>query len=131
MRRRTPASRSGSRNEPGESLARLARTPRPPYYAAITTVELSSGYDAAEHVRLGTELYAHAREIGGFLGLELFFEGNASVAISYWRSREAIARWRGHSLHLRAKGIAKSSWFGPCITRICRIDDDYGFNGVV
>ena len=110
------------------TLARLARTPRPPYFAAITTAELSAAYDRQGHFELGATLHADAHEIGGFLGLEVFFDGNASVAISYWESLEAIERWRTHARHLRAKGLAKSAWFGPCITRIARIDDDYGFN---
>ncbi len=106
-------------------LAHVASTPRPPYYAVITTAELSTRYDGDAHVRLGTELYAQAHEIGGFLGLEAFFEGSTSVAISYWASLEAIERWRNHALHLRAKGLGKSAWFGPCITRVARVDDDY------
>lgn len=110
------------------TLARVARTPTPPYYAVTTVAELGSDYDAEAHVRLGRELYAHASSLGGFLGLEAFFDGGASIAVSYWESLEAIERWRNDPRHGAAKQIAKARWFGPTITRIARVDHDYGFN---
>jgi heme-degrading monooxygenase HmoA len=110
------------------SAARVARTPRPPYYAVTTTTELLPAYDKAAHVGLATELYGHAQKIGGFYGLEAFFENGASIAVSYWDSLEAIERWRTHPVHGRAKSIAKSKWFGRTITRIARVEADYGFN---
>jgi heme-degrading monooxygenase HmoA len=109
-------------------LARVSRTPAPPYYAVTTTAELSPAFDRAEHMRLGAELYVHAREIGGFLGLEAFYEGNASIAVSYWTDLEAIGRWRRHPAHERAKALAKGGWFGPTITRIARVEAAYGFH---
>ena len=110
------------------TLARVARTPRPPYYAVTTVAELGPGYDAAAHRRLGQQLYAHASALGGFLGLEAFFDGDASIAVSYWESLEAIQRWRSDPRHGAAKATAKAHWFGPTITRIARVDEDYGFN---
>jgi heme-degrading monooxygenase HmoA len=74
------------------------------------------------------ELYQHAREIGGFLGLEVFFEGGASIAVSFWENQESIERWRRHPFHGRAKAKARESWFGATITRIARVESDYGFN---
>jgi heme-degrading monooxygenase HmoA len=109
------------------SLARVARTPRPPYYAVTTTTELAPGYDAAAHLETGARLYREAHGIGGFLGLEVFFSDGASIAVSYWRDLEAVARWREHPLHRRAKAVAKAEWFGATITRIARVEDDYGF----
>lgn len=110
------------------SLARVCRTPPPPYYAVTTTTELGPGYDGDEHRRLGAELYLHAREAGGFLGLEAFFDGEASIAVSYWESLEAIERWRKDPRHGAAKQQAKTKWFGPTITRIARVEADYGFS---
>lgn len=115
-------------SKPAATLARVARTPRPPYYAVTTTAELKPEYDKAEHIRLGAELYGHARDVGGFLGLEAFFDGNASIAVSYWTDLDAIERWRKHPVHGRAKATAKASWFGATITRIARVEHDYGFN---
>lgn len=110
------------------SLARVARTPRPPYYAVTTTTELGPQFDADAYFKLGAQLYAQAHEIGGFLGLEAFFQDGASIAVSYWESLEAIERWRAHQQHMRAKHLAKTAWFGPTITRIARVEADYGFH---
>ena len=110
------------------SLNRIAATPRPPYYAAITTTQLASEFDPQAYRELGIRLIEIAKTVDGFLGLEVFFDGAASVALSYWKSLEAIEAWRRHPLHVVAKDRAKSSWFGPGITRIARIERDYGFN---
>ena len=108
--------------------ARVVRTPRPPYYAVTTTTELGSAYDGEAHRRLGRQLYQRASTLGGFLGLEAFFDDGASIAVSYWDSLEAIERWRNDPPHGAAKHLAKAQWFGATITRIARVEADYGFN---
>jgi heme-degrading monooxygenase HmoA len=110
------------------TLARVARTPRPPYYAVTTTAELAAGYDPARHLGLGAKLHALASAMDGFLGLEVFFDGAASIAVSYWVDLAAVERWRAHPLHRDAKAIARAEWFGATITRIARVEDDYGFH---
>lgn len=110
------------------SLARVARTPPPPYYAVTTTTELGPGFEAEAYMALGRELHGRAHEIGGFLGLEAFFEDGASIAVSYWESLEAIERWRNDPRHGAAKHAAKTRWFGATMTRIARVEADYGFN---
>lgn len=110
------------------TLAALARTPAPPYYSVTTTTEFAAGFDRQAYFRVGARLYESARGMEGFLGLEAFFDGDASVAISYWDSLEAIERWRRDAGHEAAKDMAKRSWFGPTLTRIARVDADYGFH---
>lgn len=110
------------------SLARVARTPPPPYYAVTTTTELGPGHDPEAYVAMATKLYAQALGLGGFLGLEAFFDGGASIAVSYWDSLEAIERWRQHAGHGAAKHRAKTEWFGATITRVARVEAEYGFN---
>ncbi|WP_340643651.1 antibiotic biosynthesis monooxygenase [Phenylobacterium sp.] len=109
-------------------MNRVAATPKPPYFAVTTTTQLSSAFDESAYFNLGARLYGKAHEIPGFLGLEAFFEGGASIAVSYWESLDAIERWRNHPLHGQAKSLAKSAWFGPTMTRIARVEADYGFN---
>ncbi|MDO8289356.1 MAG: antibiotic biosynthesis monooxygenase [Parvibaculum sp.] len=107
---------------------RVARTPKPPYYSVTTSAELDPSFDDAAHYALGLALYAHAMEIGGFLGLEACNENGGSIAVSYWESLEAIECWRQHPEHMKAKARGKSGWFGATITRIARVEADYGFN---
>ena len=109
-------------------MARVVRTPTPPYYAVTTTTELGPNYDGDAHRTLAMRLYARASALGGFLGLEAFFDGDASIAVSYWESLEAIERWRNDAPHGAAKRVAKAEWFGATITRIARVEADYGFN---
>jgi heme-degrading monooxygenase HmoA len=113
---------------PAPTLARVARTPTPPYYAVTTTTELRPEFDTVEHLRLGAELYRCAQGMQGFLGLEVFFQHGASIAVSYWSDTAAIDRWRAHPLHGAAKSRARADWFGATITRIARVEADYGFN---
>jgi len=110
------------------TLARVARTPPPPYYAVTTVTELGPAFDAEAYMKLGVELYPRASEDDGFLGLEAFFDGGASIAVSYWRDLEAVERWRRDPRHEAAKARAKSEWFGATITRVSRVEADYGFN---
>lgn len=120
--------RKSARMSTQSPLARVARTPAPPYYAVTTTTELTEAFDRAEYMRIGAELYAQAREIGSFLGLEAFYDGASSIAVSYWADLDAVERWRRHPAHAVAKAHAKGGWFGPTITRIARVESAYGFN---
>jgi len=106
----------------------IARTPEPPYYSVTTTTELRPEFDQDAHMKWGTELYVKARKIDGFLGLEATYFGNLSIAVSYWASLGAIEAWRQHPAHSTAKARARADWFGPTITRIARVERDYGFN---
>ncbi len=109
-------------------MARVLRTPEPPYYSVATTTEFKEAYNKQEHIQFSIELYKHAKEIDGFLGMEAFFDGNASTAVSYWKDLQSIEIWRKHPQHNIAKAKARKEWFGPTITRIALIERDYGFN---
>ncbi len=107
---------------------RIAKTPRPPYYVVTTTTHLGPGYEQQVHLSWGKQLHEIASQMDGFLGLEVFFDGDFSCASSYWRDLSAIEAWRNHPSHKAAKNKAKADWFGPTITRISRVERDYGFD---
>lgn len=109
-------------------MARVLRTPEPPYYSVATTTEFKDAYDKQKHIQYSIALYKHAKEIEGFLGMEAFFEGNASTAVSYWKDLQSIEIWSRHPEHNKAKTIARNKWFDATITRIALIEKDYGFN---
>ncbi len=75
-------------------VSKLARTPPPPYYSVSTTTELSATYDRQQHTNVGVFLFQQAHELDGFLGLEVFFEEEAAIAVSYWQDMESVDRWR-------------------------------------
>lgn len=78
------------------------------------------GYGGTAHC-----LAEAARGIDGFLGLEGGVTGRFVLAVSYWRSLEAIQAWRKQAAHLHEKEIARTRWFDRCLTRIARVERVY------
>ncbi len=106
-----------------------AKTPQPPYYSVTTTATFNETHDANLHATMGLELYGEAINIDGFLGWEVGIEADFGIAISYWKSLEAIEIWRHHQKHKSAKLLGKK-WFAQCMTRIACVERDYGFKPV-
>jgi heme-degrading monooxygenase HmoA len=104
-------------------MFRIAQTPEPPYYAVIAPALLGEDVDGYPDMALG--LMEAARDVDGFLGIEACIQGRFSLAVSYWRSLEAIDAWRHHSKHLVAKGLARKKWFESYVTRIARVERVY------
>jgi heme-degrading monooxygenase HmoA len=101
----------------------VADTPEPPYYAVIAPAELSDDVEGYPETALA--LMQAAREIDGFLGIETCIRGRFSLAVSYWRSLEAIHAWRRHAEHLVAKDQARRRWFAKYVTRIAKVERAY------
>lgn len=101
----------------------IAETPQPPYYAVIAPATLSG--DVKGYPQLAMHLMETAKGIDGFLGLETCYQGSFVMAVSYWRSLEAIEAWRQHPGHQQAKGQAKSKWFERYVTRIAKVERAY------
>lgn len=59
----------------------------------------------------------------GFLGWDSARESPSGIFISYWSDREAIDRWRHHSLHLEAKAEGRLSWYDFYRSLVCRIEE--------
>lgn len=104
-------------------MSQIARTPEPPYYAVIAPAVL--GADVAGYPETAARLLELAEGIDGFLGIETCFQPGFALAISYWRSLEAIDRWRQHAQHLRAKELGKTRWFDRYATRIAKVERAY------
>ena len=104
-------------------MLQIARTPAPPYYAVIAPAVLST--DVSGYPEMALRLMEVAREVDGFLGIESCFQGRFTLAVSYWRSLEAIDAWRAHARHRVAKDMGKTKWFDAYFTRIARVERDY------
>jgi heme-degrading monooxygenase HmoA len=104
-------------------MLQIARTPEPPYYAVIAPAVLSA--DVSGYPEMALRLMEVAREVDGFLGIESCFHGRFTLAVSYWRSLEAIEAWRTHARHRVAKEMGKTRWFEAYFTRIARVERDY------
>jgi heme-degrading monooxygenase HmoA len=104
-------------------MSKIVETPAPPYYAVIAPAVLRP--DVKGYPELALHLVELARDIDGFLGIESAFQGNFALAISYWRSLEAIDAWRRHAQHVRAKELGMTRWFESYTTRIAKVERKY------
>jgi heme-degrading monooxygenase HmoA len=103
----------------------IADMPEPPYWAVIAPAVLDPAADLREYAETARRLVELAREVDGFLGLETCFQGDFAMAVSYWRSLEAIDAWRRHARHLDAKALGRTRWFASYATRIARVERAY------
>ena len=104
-------------------MFQIAQTPEPPYYAVIAPAVLRT--DTQGYPEMALRLMELAHEVDGFLGIETCLTRNFSLAVSYWRSLEAIDAWRRHTQHVCAKDLGKQRWFAAYTTRIARVERVY------
>jgi heme-degrading monooxygenase HmoA len=108
------------------SNTQIAATPQPPYYAVIFTslrTEGDRGYG-----EMAGRMMALASEHEGFLGAEGVREADGfGVTVCYWKTLEGIKRWKENAEHLMAQQAGREHWYLQYKTRICKVEDDYGF----
>ncbi len=94
--------------------------PERDYYAVIFSSEKSGDLEGYQEMdELTMEL---AWQQNGFLGYESCSNGNKSVFISYWESREAVDDWRKNMVHIQAKSNAKQ-WYKRYLSQICKVEN--------
>ncbi|WP_342428826.1 antibiotic biosynthesis monooxygenase [Paenibacillus sp. FSL L8-0158] len=104
----------------------IAKTPRPPYYAAIFTSERTEG-DGGYGV-MGDKMVELAAEQPGFLGVESVRDHNGvGITVSYWESLDAIKNWKHNELHKVAQEKGKSKWYKTFGLRVSKVERDYFF----
>ncbi|ADM69905.1 antibiotic biosynthesis monooxygenase family protein [Paenibacillus sp. SEL3] len=104
----------------------IAKTPRPPYYAAIFTSERTEG-DGGYGV-MGDKMVELAAEQPGFLGVESVRDHNGvGITVSYWESLDAIKNWKHNELHKVAQEKGKSEWYKTFGLRVSKVERDYFF----
>ncbi|MDY8024387.1 antibiotic biosynthesis monooxygenase [Paenibacillus polymyxa] len=104
----------------------IAKTPRPPYYAAIFTSERTEG-DGGYGV-MGDKMVELAAQQPGFLGVESVRDHNGvGITVSYWDSLDAIKNWKHNELHKVAQEKGKSEWYKTFGLRVSKVERDYFF----
>lgn len=104
----------------------IAKTPRPPYYAAIFTSERTEG-DGGYGV-MGDKMVELAAEQPGFLGVESVRDHNGvGITVSYWESLDAVKNWKHNELHKVAQEKGKSEWYKTFGLRVSKVERDYFF----
>jgi len=99
----------------------IANTPTPPYYAVIFTTERS--YDGTDYYEMTARMIELASEQSDFLGVETA----PGITISYWRNKEAIAKWKNNPEHTLARNLGREKWYDAYKTRIVYVESDYQF----
>jgi heme-degrading monooxygenase HmoA len=105
---------------------RFARTPRPPYYAAIFTSQRRNTDE--EGYRLATRrMMELAGEVPGYLGAETVREADGfGLTISYWDSEQAILEWKSQAEHAEIRERGRWLWYEHFEVRIARVERAYG-----
>ena len=107
-------------------MSSIAKTPQPPYYAAIFTSERTEG-DGGYGV-MGDKMVELAAEQPGFLGVESVRDHNGvGITVSYWESLDAIKNWKHNELHKVAQEKGKSEWYKTFGLRVSKVERDYFF----
>ena len=98
-----------------------------PYYAVIFTNTRTDGDHG--YAQMAEQMERLAKEQPGYLGFESARSG-LGIAISYWKSLEAIARWKAQVDHMEAQHKGKSLWYSWYKVRICRVEREYEFSAL-
>ena len=103
----------------------IARTPAPPYYAAIFSSERTAGDHGYEQV--AERMLELAAQQPGFLGVESVRDADGfGLTVAYWTDEEAIAQWKAQAEHQRAQQAGKSKWYADFSVRVAKVERAYG-----
>jgi len=105
----------------------FAKTPEPPYWAVIFTSKRAGDEGYAE-------VSARMEELGaqqpGFLGIESVHAADGSgITVSYWHDLESIRAWKANEEHRTAQQRGRAEWYARYVTRVCRVEREYSFEG--
>ena len=102
----------------------IANTPEAPYYAVIFSTLRTSNDDGYMETAERMEELAKLQE--GFLGIESA-RNELGITVSYWKSLDAILKWRNNAEHTLAREKGKELWYKTYQLRICKVERNYGF----
>ena len=63
----------------------------------------------------------------GFLGVDSA-RNEVGITVSYWKSLDAIAKWKQHTDHRIAQQKGRSDWYQWYHVRICKVEREYDFS---
>ena len=102
----------------------IANTPKPPYYAVIFTSVMTEA--TINYQNMSDKMVELAKQQDGFLGIESA-RNEIGITVSYWKSLEAIKKWKLNVDHTEAREKGRSTWYKQFKVRICKVERDYGF----
>ena len=68
-----------------------------------------------------------ASQMSGFLGVESVRSPDGlGITVSYWKSEDAIERWKAHTQHQVAQSAGKKVWYSEYVVRVAKVERAYG-----
>ena len=104
-------------------MTAIAKTPSPPYYAAIFTSLRSTGDNG--YGAMSAKMLELVSTQPGFLGVESARE-DIGITISYWADIESIKNWKANLEHQTAQRLGHDRWYESFKIRIAKVERDYG-----
>jgi heme-degrading monooxygenase HmoA len=92
-------------------------------YAVIFTAEI--GELDAQYTEMAELLRKRAIEVYGCIEFRALTEGKQEIAISYWRTLEDIAAWRGDAMHKKAQQLGAERWYADYKVEVLRVQHAY------
>ena len=96
-----------------------------PYYAVIFTSKRNkniNGYsEMAEHMEDLAKLQS------GYLGIDSCY-AELGITVSYWKTLEAIKKWKDNFEHQIAQNKGKSEWYRWYNVKVCKVEREYEFD---
>jgi len=102
----------------------IASTPKPPYYAVIFSTIRTNVDEGYTETAIRMEVLA--KQQAGYLGIESA-RSEIGITVSYWKSLDAIMKWRNNVEHTIAREKGKVLWYTKYQLRICKVERDYGY----
>ncbi|MCR2805835.1 antibiotic biosynthesis monooxygenase family protein [Paenibacillus soyae] len=100
-----------------------------PYYAVIFYSKRTDGDNG--YGSMADRMEELARRQPGFLGVESVRDASGEgITVSYWESLDAISSWKRDEAHQAAQHKGKQEWYKQYKVRICRVEREYGFDGL-
>ncbi len=89
-------------------------------YAVIFTSTRTRDDDGVS--AMGAKIVELASKQPGYIGIEsVRDERGHGITISYWKSLEAIKKWRENIEHSYARDMGKTKWYGSYALRVSKI----------
>ena len=95
-----------------------------PYYAVIFSTILTE--DIEGYQEMAKKMDELAKQQEGYLGIESA-RSEIGITVSYWKSLEAISKWKNNVEHTYARELGRQKWYKQYQLRICKVEREYGF----
>lgn len=102
----------------------MLKTTFKPYYAVIFTSKKKK--TEPTYVSMAEAMIELAKKQPGFIDIESA-EDEIGITVSYWESLDAIAAWKGNSMHQIAQEMGKNDWYKYYKVKVARIEREYSF----